>query len=430
MRIAKWIGLVLVGTFVLVFALIGALHTFRGTPVHMVRTVGDGQPATLDDSIFRETIELLIGTPLGPGNEVQLLLNGDETFPQLWRDIHSARESVTIRLYYILPGEVAESLRAALLDRARAGVSVYFLYDEFGSDFREGYLESLRAAGVRVAGYRPMRWHSLNRAQNRSHVRAVVIDGRVGFTGGFGIDDKWRGNGRRPDEWRETNVRFMGPAVAQLQAAFVVGWAEATGALLTGRLFFPPAVTEPAGHRVAGVLYTSPTTGSTEAERFLALSTAGARRSLFITNSYFVPDDDLRRLLIRASRTGADVRVLTAGKHTDVPLARLAGRRRYEELLRAGIRIYEYQPSMIHAKTVVVDGIWATVGTMNFDNRSAALNEESNLVLYDAEIGARLNAIFLEDLRFAREIRLEEFRDRSWFERLKELGAATLTRVL
>lgn len=431
MRIAMWIALALLASVVALFALIGAQHTFRGTPVSSVGSIGDGPgPSTFTDSTHRETVARLTGIDFDAGNQVETLLNGNETFPRLWSDIRSARTSVTLRLYFMLPGEVAESLHEAMVERARAGVPVFLLYDAYGSEFRKGYLESLRNEGVHVAAFRPLRWYHLNRAQNRSHVRAVVVDGRVAYTGGFGIDDLWLGNGRRPEEWRETNVRFVGPAVAQLQAVFLAGWGEATGELLTGPLFFPPQPPPPGGVRSAGVLFTSPTTGSTPAERFLALSIASAARSLYISNAYFVPDDDQRRLLADAARRGVDVRVLTAGQHTDMPAARLAGRRHYEQLLAAGVRIYEYQPTMLHAKTLVVDEIWSSVGTMNFDNRSAALNEESNLVVFDAPLGEHLESVFARDLRYSREVELAEFRRRGWIDRALELGASALNRAL
>ena len=431
MRIVKWFGLLLVGALVSLFALIGALHVFRGTPVTHVGSVGgEGAPATVADSARRETISLLTGLDLDPGNQVEVLLNGNETFPRLWRDIRAAQSSVTLRLYFVLPGATAESLHVAMTDRARAGVPVFFLYDSFGSDFRDGYLESLRRAGVRVAEFRPLRWYELARVQNRSHVRAVVVDGRVAYTGGFGIDDLWLGDGRHEDQWRDTNVRFQGPAVPQLQAAFLAGWAEATGELLTGPLFFPPRPPTSDSVLGAGVLFTSPTSGSTPAERFLALSIASAARTLYVANAYFVPDDDQRRLLIAAARRGVDVRVLTAGRKTDMPAARLAGRRHYEELLAGGVRIYEYQPTMLHAKTLSVDGVWTSLGTMNFDNRSAALNEESNLVIYDPEVGARADSVFARDLRYAREITLPEFQRRGAISRALEIAATALTRIL
>jgi cardiolipin synthase A/B len=258
-----------------------------------------------------------------------------------------------------------------------------------------------------------------------------VVDGRVGYTGGFGIADYWLGNGRARDEWRDSNVRFEGPAVMELQAAFAAAWVEASGELLADERFFPPpAFHATAGPAIAGLLFTGQTTGSTEAERFLALTIAGATRSLYIANSYFVPDDDFRDLLVQASRRGVDVRVLTASKETDIRTTWYAGRARYEELLRGGVRIYEYQPVMMHAKTIVVDGLWGTIGSMNFDNRSLAFNNESNLVVWDRQFGAQMDSTYLADLPLTREITLAAFERRPLTARMVELAASVFSRLL
>jgi cardiolipin synthase len=258
-----------------------------------------------------------------------------------------------------------------------------------------------------------------------------VVDGRIGYTGGFGLADYWLGDGLHEEQWRESNVRFEGPAVMQLQSAFASAWAEATGELLTGDIFFPShGFEELPGGVQAGLLFTAPTTGSTPAERFLALSVVSAHKSLYITNSYFVPDDDFRRLLERVARRGVDVRILTVSTKTDVKTTWYAGRYWYEDLLSAGIRIYEYQPTMIHSKTIVVDGLWSSVGSMNFDNRSLAFNNESNLVVLDRKFGGEMDSAFFNDLRHSKEITIAEFQKRSVWERLLEIGAVTLSRLL
>jgi cardiolipin synthase len=257
-----------------------------------------------------------------------------------------------------------------------------------------------------------------------------VIDGRIGYTGGFGLADYWRGDGIHRDQWRETNVRFEGPAVAELAATFAAGWAEATGVLLAGSTFFPREAFQPAGSVIAGLMHTVPAVGSTQAERYLALSISGARRTLYITNSYFVPDEDFRNMLKAAAKRGVDVRILTVSNKTDVKTTWLAGRDYYEDLLRAGIRIYEYQPTMIHAKTLVADGKWTSIGSMNFDNRSMAFNDETNLVALDTTVGAQMDSIFMDDLRYSKEMTLPEFSQRGWYERVLEWGAEKLWRVL
>jgi cardiolipin synthase len=426
-RVGKVLGVVAV----LALALIGLLTVTRGTPVGAVVTLSEKDPPAVHDSLFERTFELFTGTHIFSGNVVDQALNGNGTYPELWRDLHSAKQSITVQMYYSLPGKVADSMAAILAERARAHVRVLFLIDAFGSQhLSRAYLRSLRQAGVEVAKLRSLRWYSVHDASDRSHVRVVVIDGRVGYTGGFGLADYWLGNGHAEEQWRESNVRFRGPAVMQLQAAFAAAWAEATGELITGALFFPKTGFQPIGATHAGLLFAAPTTGSTPAERFLALTISGARSTLYIANSYFVPDDDFRRMLKVAVRRGVDVRVLTVSNKTDVKTTWYAGRHRYEELLGAGIRIFEYQPTMLHSKTIVADGVWSSIGSMNFDNRSMAFNNESNLVVLDSAFGTKMDSVFLDDLRYSKEIKLDEFRRRSAWSKLLESGATLLSRLL
>jgi cardiolipin synthase len=415
--------------FVLVLAFVGFLHLTRGTAVRHVRGVAaDRVPISVSEPEFPVMATMATGAWLAPGNRVEVMLNGDETYPRLWDDLRSAQRSITLQLYYGAPGRMADTLGQILRDRARAGVQVFVLYDAFGTvDIPRAHRDDLRAAGIVVEPFRPIRLSTLHLAQNRSHVRGIIVDSRVGWTGGFGIDDKWFGDGRSAGSWRETNVRFEGPAVRQLQAAFAAAWVEATGVMFTGRATVEP---EENGATAAALLYTSPTLGSTAAERFFALSIAGARKTLYITNSYFAPDRNFIDLLATAARRGVDVRILTAGQRTDVPIVRLAGRAWYDTLLDAGVRLYEWQPTTLHAKTFVVDGEWSTVGSMNFDNRSMALNDEATLMVLDRAIGQQMNRIFLDDLQHTQEITVEAFRTRSWLQRIAASWASTLRRLL
>jgi cardiolipin synthase len=430
MRGLKRIGLVVLAAIVLAFALIGVLTVTRGTPVGTVVTLSGSGPPPITDSLFERSFELFTGTHIFPGNIVEPALDG-AIYPRLWADLRSAQRTITVQMYYSVPGTVADSMAASLMERARAHVRVLFLVDAFGSQhLSRSWLDSLRKAGVEVARLRKLRWFTIHNATDRSHVRAVVVDGHIGYTGGFGLADYWLGDGHHDNQWRESNVRFEGPAVMQLQSAFAAAWAEATGELLTGKLFFPTSGFQPIGPTHAGLLYAAPTTGSTPAERFLALSISAARKTLYVANSYFVPDDDLRRMLMRAVKGGVDVRILTVSEKSDVKTTWYAGRYRYEELLRSGVKIYEYQPTMLHSKTLVVDGLWSTIGSMNFDNRSMAFNNESNLVVLDAAFGARMDSTFLDDLRFSKQIVLEEFQHRSRWSKMLEAGATLLSRVL
>ena len=437
-----WSGVVVlvVSVPLIVLAVVGLPHVFRTPLVRTVMASGaSGRAPALADPAFVPAFALVTGTPLTTDNRVEVLSNGDETFPRLWGDLRSARRSITMQIYYAGPGVVADSVVRILAERARAGVAVFFLYDAFGAHTMPRHLlDTLRVAGARVEAFRPIRWYALDRANHRSHIRGIVIDAVVGYTGGFGFDDKWLGGGRRPREWRETNTRFEGPVVAQLQATFVAKWAEATGELHGGTQLLPadPATARTnralptAGNAVAGVLYSPPLTGSTVAERLFAISMASARERLYITNAYFIPHSDFVELLVSAARRGVDVRVLTNGSQSDVTSTWLAGRRRYETLLAAGVRIFEYQVTTLHAKTFVADGIWTAIATTNFDNRSLAYNSEVALVARDAMLGAVMDSLFLTDLRYAEEIRLGAFRHRSWWMRLRERGASVIADLL
>ena len=422
----------IVGLIVLGFATIGVLYVTRGTPVQHVRSVGASSALPqVGEPRFTRVMELLTQVEVQPGNRAEVFINGDQTYPRLMADLRAAQRSITMQMYYCQPGRMADEMQAMLIERARAGVKVYFLADAFGAqNLPEEWFDAMKAAGVEVAQFRPVHWYSLDKASHRSHIRVVVVDGSVGYTGGFGLDDKWYGDGRHKDQWRDSNVRFEGPSVMQHQATFIAAWAEATGDLLTGELLLPPDGFQHDGPMVAGTQHLSPTTGSTPAERFLALTIAAARERLYISNSYFVPDDDFRRMLTDAAKRGVDVRILTTSDETDVKTTWHAGRRRYEELLTAGVKIYEYQPTMMHAKTIVVDGMWSSIGTMNFDNRSLVFNDETNFVALDADLGRRMEEIFLEDLRFSKEIVLEEFRRRPLMDKMLELGATLFQRVL
>jgi cardiolipin synthase len=432
MSILKYGALTIVLLLVVVLMLIGILSVTRGATVRTVIADGDrGGPPDVSDPLFPRTIELFTGTHIDDGNRVEILLNGEGTYPLLWKDIASAKRTITVQMYYSQPGAVADTMAKYLTERARAGVRVLVLMDAFGSQpLSKEWVQGLKSAGVEFAWLRPLKWYTLQKAAQRSHVRVVVVDGRVGYTGGFGLADYWLGDGHHDEQWRESNVRFMGPTVAALQAAFASGWAETKGELLTGDMFFPEVSFEDKGDVKAGLMHSLPTIGSTPAERFYALTIAGARKTLYISNSYFVPNSDFCQLLINAAKRGVDVRILTVGPKTDVKSTWYAGRALYESLLEGGVKIYEYKPTMMHAKTIVVDGFWSSLGSMNFDNRSIAFNNESQIVALDSGIGKQMDDIFLDDLKYSDEIKLDTFRKRPWTGKLLEQGAQLIRRFL
>lgn len=432
MTFLKYAGLILLTLLILVLTLIGILSVTRTHTVKQVIAKGDEEgPPHVRDPLFAKSIELYTGTHIDQGNWVDILLDGEGTYPLLWNDLAAAKNTITVQMYFSQPGAVADTMARYLTERARAGVRVLLLLDAFGSGpLKKEWIEGLEEAGVEVAWLRPLHWYTLHRAAQRSHARVVVVDGEVGYTGGFGLADYWLGDGHTKGQWRESNVRFGGPTVASLQAAFAAGWVEATGELITGDMFFPwPALAE-RGDVNAGLMHTSPSVGSTPAERFLSISLAGARKTLYIANAYFVPDGNLKALLIAAVKRGVDVRVLTAGPETDVKTTWYAGRAMYDELLEGGVRIYEYQPTMMHAKTMVVDSYWSTVGSMNFDNRSISFNNETNIVVLNEGFGQRMDGIFFDDLKRSHEMSLEEVRNWPLKVKLLSWGAEKLWRVL
>ncbi len=436
------------GIVILIFALVGVPHVFRGVPLHYVVDLDASKSIAPPSPEFRRAMQLATHTALLPGATVELLNDG-AIFPRLFADLRAAQRSITMVSYYGVPGNVADTLAVILEERARAGIPVYWVHDAVGSsDLPPRYFASIRAAGAHIAVFRPLRWYTLDRLNHRSHVRAVVIDGAIGYTGGFGFGDTWLGDGHDEGQWRDTNVRVTGPPVPQLQQAFIAHWAEAAHELLAGEALLPPVMAAATARAAADTTGQSPSqesegrpelagamsspagVGSSVASRLMALSLAAAQHTLFITNAYFAPDADYLRMLREAKARGVDVRVLTNGEKSDVQLSWLAGRRRYEDLLRGGVRIYEYQPTVLHPKTLVVDGIWSAVGTVNFDNRSLAFNDEMSMLVLDPRFGAQMDSLFRHDLQYATEIQLAEFQRRSWTERVLEFGADLLWRWL
>jgi cardiolipin synthase len=398
--------------------------TIGAAPVRRVRVLGPAPtPLIAGAPDFVRTMTALTGTPLLPGHGLEVLTDGAATFERMARDLRGARRTIAIQTYYCEPGRVADGLQTLLRTKAREGVAVFFLRDDLGCDLSNAYLDGLRADGVLVGTVRPLHWYTFHRGQHRSHVRAAVIDGEVAYTGGFGVGDEWLPGPSGEPGWRETTVRFTGPAVAQLSGAFAIAWAEATGELLAGARAFPALPDAPGNGVVAGVLYTTRSYGTPTPERYLALSLAGARHTVYITNPYFIPNHALRRWLKAAAARGVDVRVLTTSGRVDVKLTRWASRSHYADLLGAGVRIYEYRPAMLHAKTIVVDGVWGSVGSLNLDNVSLRLNDEVTFLIRDARVGAALDSIFRADLERSDEIVLDRFRRRPVTERLWELGA-------
>ena len=382
---------------------------------------------SLGESTFFPTIEAHTDAPITAGNRIDVLLNGDETFPVILRDIKAAKSTITFAQYLFEGGTLATEFAQAFAERCRAGIEADILLDDHGSSKTPTEIIALmRDAGCHVEFFRRVEvpavifpWKLLQ-YNYRSHRRILVIDGRVGFTGGYGISDTWLGDGRTPEHWRDTNARIEGPAVKFLQAAFAESWLETTGTAIGGAGYFPRL--EPVGKLPAQIVSSSPAGGSFQNYMLFLLSINSARKTILIANPYFIPDDVMTEALLKAVRRGVRVIVLAPGK-IDSQLTYTVSRSHYGRLLLGGAEIFEYQAALMHAKTMVIDGIWATIGSTNFDNRSFALNQELNLTVYDASLARHLEVIFQDDLKYSKKITYEEWNSRSVFERLFELFA-------
>ncbi|HXG66877.1 MAG TPA: cardiolipin synthase [Blastocatellia bacterium] len=359
-------------------------------------------------------------TPFLPGNRIDVLNNGDQFYPAMLAAIEQAQQSITIEAYIYWAGDIGRRFAETLAAKARAGVTVKILLDAVGSSsISDEILAILKDGGCQVEWYHPVHWYTLNRANNRTHRKSLIVDGRVGFTGGAGIADHWMGNAENPAHWRDIHIRIEGPAVTPLQSAFARNWLETTGELISGPAYYPPQETP--GPLAAQSILSSPETGSSTVRIMYYLSIVCARKTIFIANPYFIPDEQAIRILVEAKKRGVDVKIMVTGVHNDNIIARYNSTRLYGRLLEAGVEIYEYNRTMLHQKYMVCDGIWSTVGTTNFDNRSFALNDENNVCVYDRAFAAQWEHIFRQDLDSCKKIELGGWRNRGMITRLKEM---------
>src|SRR5882672_9135443 len=362
---------------------------------------------------FAATVAAYTGSAAVSGNRVEILLNGDEIFPAKLRAIRSARKSINYAQYVFDEGQPSVDIANALAERCRAGITVNLLLDGVGTlTMPEEYRKLLHEAGCRLETFRPLNPLAFDRFNYRNHRRILVVDGRVGITGGSGTSGKWGGNGQTEDHWRDTDVWVEGPVVEQLQGAFAENWLEATGVALGGRDYFPSPL-EAKGAVAAQAVRSSPKGGSAAMYVVFLLAMTSAQRSIYITNPYFLPDNKMIDSLAEAARRGVRVVVLLPGA-IDHNLVRQASRSELGRLLEAGIEIYEYRAAMLHAKTMVVDSRWATVGSTNLDRRSFALNEELNLVVYDQAVAERLERVFRDDLTRSKQVTYESWKSRGF----------------
>jgi cardiolipin synthase len=371
----------------------------------------------VEDPQFQRSLGVLLGPSITQGNQVEVLLNGDQIFAAMLRDIRQARRTINFETYIYWSESIGREFSDALAERARAGVKVNVLLDFIGSiKMEQAAMDQMRAAGVELHRYHKPVWWKLARLNNRTHRKLLIVDGTVGFTGGVGIADKWRGNAQDADHWRDTHFRVEGPVVGQMQAVFNDNWTKATGVVLDGPAYFPPLA--PKGDSAAQMFSSSPTGGSESMHLMYLMAITAARHRIDLSSAYFVPDELTVKALVAAAKRGVAVRIITPGKIIDSDVVRAASRERWGDLLRAGIRIAEYQPTMYHVKALVVDSLLVSVGSTNFDNRSFSLNDEANLNVLDGAFAHAQEAVFDDDWRHARQVTLDGWQQRPVLEKL------------
>jgi cardiolipin synthase len=368
------------------------------------------------DPDFRRSAEAL-GNPLVSGNSVTLLENGDEIFPAMVHDIRAATKSVDLETYIYKPDHAGRMIADALIFAARHGVEVRLLVDAFGSKFKD-LKKEFDEAGVNAKKYRPIRIFAINKVGRRTHRKILVVDGRIAYTGGIGIDDRWLGNARNTHEWRDTMVRAEGPVAAQMQAIFAEDWTFTTGEILAGEHFYPAI--PPAGNVLSQAVKASRGDSTSLAKIMYYISIRSASKSIHIENAYFLPDKQVRKALTDAAARGVDVEIIVPGRNIDLPMVRFASWSHYGELLEGGVHIWEYNPTMLHNKTMVVDGLYATVGSINFEDRSMNTNEEDSLAFYDASFAAQMEEMFDQDRKRSTEITYEMWKHRGFPKKISE----------
>lgn len=374
---------------------------------------------TVAEPQFSREMSVMLGPTITDGNQVTALQNGAEIFPAMLAAIRSAESSVTFETYIYWSGAIGKEMSEALAERARAGVAVHVTNDWAGSaKLDQALVDDMTTAGVEIERYRPLRWYNLGRLNNRTHRKLLVVDGRVAFTGGVGIADQWSGQAEDPEHWRDSHFRVEGPAVAQFQAAFNDNWMKITGRVLRGPAYFPDL--DPAGTMRAQLFIASPAGGSESMHLMYLMAVASAARTIDLAAAYFVPDPLLIEALIEARRRGVRVRVLLPGPHIDSEAVRIASKREWGPLLREGVEIFLYQPTMLHTKLLVVDTELVSVGSTNFDYRSFRLNDEASLNVFEVGFAAQMTAVFELDLRDATAFSYAMWQARPLRERLAE----------
>lgn len=381
---------------------------------------------SLDSPVVMKSIGELLGPPLVSGNLVAHLKNGDEIFPSMLEAIRSAKKTITFETYIYWEGKIGKEFSKLLCEKAKSGVRVHVILDWLGSkSMEQKLLEDMKESGVHVEHYHPLRWYNLSRLNNRTHRKILVIDGRIGFTGGVGIADQWSGHAENTDHWRDSHFKVEGPVVSQLQAAFMDNWNATNEEVLHGDDYFP--VIPQKGNSMGQVFKSSPEEGSSSVRLMYLYSIAHAQKSIQIANAYFVPDGHVRKLLVEASKRGVKIEVIVPGKEIDTTITRRASMATWGEMLSAGIKIYQYQPTMFHCKYMIVDNIWVSVGSTNMDNRSFRLNDEANLNIIDSTWAVKMTDTFNQDKKLSEQMTYEQWEHRPLLSKVIEFFSFLLS---
>ena len=414
--------LVIVTTLLVLIAVLLVVN-FKSGEKQLQRKVA--RVYTTADAGFQRELSVLLGPPIVDGNRIEVLRNGDEIFPPMLAAIKAAKTSVNFESYIYWSGAIGTAFADALAERARAGVKVHVLLDAVGAAKMEpGLSTEMAEAGVQLRKYHAVSWYNLGRLNNRTHRKLLVVDGTTGFTGGVGIAPEWTGNAQDPDHWRDSHFRVVGPVVAQMQAVFLDNWTKVSGEALHGADYFPEL--HAAGTQRAQMFSSSPTGGSESMELMYVLAITSAVRTIDLSSAYFVPDDLTVATMVAALQRGVRVRIIVPGPHIDSETSRSASRARWGALLAFGATIAEYQPTMFHCKVMIVDGLFTSVGSTNFDNRSFRLNDEASLNVIDVGFATQQTQIFEADLLRSKQVRFADWEQRPMKEKVSDSLASLI----
>ena len=377
---------------------------------------------SIEDPQFIRSVSALLGPSFLEGNEVIVLKNGIKIFPVMLKAIQEAKQTITFETFIYWADSIGEEFAEALSERASAGVNVHVLLDWLGSvKMEQKQLDKMVKAGVEIQRYHKPHWSHLPRLNNRTHRKLLIIDGKLGFTGGVGIADQWRGNAHNPNEWRDTHFQVSGPVVAQMQAVFMDNWIKADGKVLHDLKYFPAL--KKTGSLPAQMFSSSPSGGGDSMELMYLMAITAAQNSIYLSSAYFVPDELSINALIAAAKRGVKISIITPGKHIDTHIVRKASRASWGSMLKANIQIAEYSPTMYHCKIIIIDSLFVSVGSTNFDNRSFRLNDEANLNVFDKDFAKEQIKIFNEDWAKSHVVTFSEWSQRTWLEKLLESGS-------